>query len=158
MITKLSIRAFKGLREFAIAPKRVNLLVGANGTGKSNFADLIAFISKLSSRGLAPAMDELGGLSQVRTRQPGAGTPYKFHLEFEIGEDISRGIQNARYEFTLAQSKEIKVQSEALEATLYKRKPGKPAKQGFPNFDTGTPVKIAYRREGSVIKEWSEKN
>jgi len=76
MITQLNVRAFKGLHEFNIKPQRVNLLIGANGTGKTNFTDLVAFIASLCPRGLAAAIEEFGGLERVRTRQPGAGTPF----------------------------------------------------------------------------------
>jgi ABC-type uncharacterized transport system ATPase subunit len=54
MITQLNVRAFKGLREFSIAPRRVNLLIGANGTGKTNFADLTARQTH-RQRGLSPS-------------------------------------------------------------------------------------------------------
>ena len=61
MIRRLSVRAFKGLREFTIEPQNVNLLIGANGTGKTNFADLIVFLSLICQRGLNGALEELGG-------------------------------------------------------------------------------------------------
>lgn len=47
MIKNLTIRGFKGLREFTIQPGHMNLVIGANGTGKSNLADLIRFIARL---------------------------------------------------------------------------------------------------------------
>lgn len=90
MIRRLSVKAFKGLREFAIEPQNVNLLIGANGTGKTNFADLILFIALICQRGLNSALEEFGGLGNIRTRQPGKGTPFKFQIEFTLGEDRSR--------------------------------------------------------------------
>ena len=156
MITQLNVRAFKGLHEFNIKPQRVNLLIGANGTGKTNFTDLVAFIASLCPRGLAAAIEEFGGLERVRTRQPGAGTPFKFRIEFRLGEDLSRGIQHVHYRFALAQSKEIKVQEEVLDAVLYKRKPGKPAMEGFPNFGSDQPITLHYKRSGNTVAEWSE--
>ncbi len=110
MITKLTVRAFKGLREFSIEPRRVNLLIGANGTGKTNFADFIAFMAGVCRRGLVDTIEDFGGLSQVRTRRAGKGRPYRFEVELEIGEDQWRGIQHVYYSFTLAQTNEIKVQ------------------------------------------------
>jgi len=156
MIMSLQARAFKGLREFNIVPQRVNLLIGANGTGKTNFTDLIAFIASLCPRGLSATLEDFGGLYQVRTRQPGAGTPYKFRIDLTLGEDRSRGIQKACYHFALAQSKEVKVQTETLDAVVYKRTPGRPLRPGFPLFDTEQPVELRYRRRGSTISEWSK--
>ena len=156
MITQLSIRAFKGLREFSIAPRRVNLLIGANGTGKTNFTDLIAFIASLCPRGLPAAVEDFGGLYQVRTRQPGAGTPYKLRIDLTLGPDQSRGIQNVYYHFALAQSKAVKIQTERLDAVVYKRKAGRPLGRGFPLFDVDQAVELHYQRKGADISEWSE--
>lgn len=156
MIRRLRVRAFKGLREFSIDPDRVNLLIGANGTGKTNFADLVSFISLLPVLGLPATVDKFDGLDQVRTRQPRAGRPYRLEIEIHLGPDRSRGIQEARYLFSLAQSGDLRVQKEELEAVVYKRKPGKPARQGVPRFDVEQPIRLAFRREGTDITDWSE--
>jgi predicted ATPase len=156
MITALSVSAFKGLRKFNIEPQRVNLLIGANGTGKTNFADLIAFIASLGPQGLAATIQSFGDLAQVRTRQPGSDMPYKLEIEIRLGEDRSRGIQSVLYRFALAQTREIKVQREKLEAVVYKRRPGKLAKGGFPHFDQSQPISLYYDREGNSITNWSD--
>jgi predicted ATPase len=156
MIAKLRVRAFKGLREFNIDPDRVNLLIGANGTGKTNFADLVSFVSLLPVLGLPATIDKFDGLDQVRTRQPRAGRPYRLEVEIHLNEDRSRGLQEARYLFALAQSGELRVQREELDAVVYKRKPGKPARQGVPRFDVEQPIRLAFRREGTNITDWSE--
>jgi predicted ATPase len=150
MITKLTVRAFKGLREFSIEPRRINLLIGANGTGKTNFADLVDFIARLSRRGLSETVAEFGGLPRVRTRKL-KGPPYKFKIEFWLGEDQSRGIQRVYYSFTLAQTKEIKVQEETLDAVVYKRLVS--GSSGEARFDIDRIVNIHFKREGRTITE-----
>ena len=155
MLIQLSARAFKGLRRFSISPQRMNLLIGANGTGKTNFTDLIAFIAGLGPRGLTASIDDLGGLAQVRTRQSGSGKPPVLHIELRLGEDRSRGIKEAHFQFALAQTKGIKVQRESLDAVVYKRTAGRPAVQGIPRFDTAQPIRLRYQREGLQITEWS---
>lgn len=156
MLTRLAGRSFKGLRQFDIAPKRINLLIGANGTGKSNFADLVALIGNLCARGLVDTLEEFGGLERVRTRQESAGAPYKLRIEFQLGEDRSRGIGSATYRFDLAQSKELHIQAETLDAVVYKRKPGKAAKPELSNFDDKQPIALKFQRKGSAISEWSD--
>jgi predicted ATPase len=151
MILRLSAKAFKGLRDFTIEPLNVNLLIGANGTGKTNFADLILFLSLLCQRGLTSALDELGGLANVRTRQPGKGTAYKFQIKLSLAEDRSRGIGEVQYSFALGQSNEVRVAEESLEAVVFKRKPGKPALQGVPRFDTNQPIRLSFQRNGRTI-------
>ena len=155
MLTKLSVRAFKGLREFSIAPKRMNLLIGANGTGKTNFTDLIAFIAGLGPRGLAASIDALGGLAQARTRQAGSGKPPVLRIALRLGEDSLRGIKEAHFEFALAPTKGVKVQRESLDAVVYKRTAGRPALQGITRFDTAQPIRLCYVREGLQITGWS---
>lgn len=155
MLTRLTVRAFKGLREFDISPKRMNLLIGANGTGKTNFTDLIAFIAGLGPRRLTTSIDALGGLAQVRTRQSGSGKPAVLHIALHLGEDSFRGIKEARFEFALAPTKTVKVQRESLDAVVYKRVAGRPALQGIPRFDTAQPIRLCYVREGLQITEWS---
>jgi predicted ATPase len=155
MLTQLSARAFKGLRRFSIAPQRMNLLIGANGTGKTNFTDLIAFIAGMGPRGLSASIDDFGGLGRVRTRQAGSGKPPILQIELHLGEDRSRGIKEAHFQFALAQTKGVKVQKESLTAVVYKRKPGRPAVQGIPRFDSDQVIQFRYKREGSQITDWS---
>jgi predicted ATPase len=156
MITRLDVRAFKGLRELSIMPQRVNLLIGANGTGKTNFTDLIEFIANLCPKGLSATIEDAGGLERVRTRQLGAGRPSKFQVELLLGEDQSRGIQQVCYRFALATSKAIRVRTEELNAVVYKRTAGRPLKPGVPLFDIDQPIELRYRRKGTTISDWSD--
>lgn len=126
MITKLSTWAFKGLREFTIEPKNSNLLIGANGTGKTNFADLIEFISLTARFGLGEAMEKCDGLSEVRTKMPGRGKPPILAVTIELGPDQLRGIKSLRYSFKLDQKKMLVVDEEELDALIYTRLRGKP--------------------------------
>jgi predicted ATPase len=152
MITQLNVRAFKSLRSFNIEPKKVNLLIGANGTGKTNFADLIAFIASLSRRGLSETIASLAGLSQVRTRQT-KGAPYKLQIELKLDEDRSRNIKEAYYSFTLAQSKEIKIQEEILKAVIYEASVDA---QNTSRSNSIREVELYYHRKGDSLKEWSK--
>ena len=157
MLIQFSAQAFKGLRQFSISPQRMNLLIGANGTGKTNFTDLVSFVAALCQRGLSSAIENAGGLAQVRTRRPGAGPPYRLRIELRLGEDASRGIEDVYYAFELAQSKDaVKVRQETLQATVYKRKPGRPSRAGMPRFDTAQPISLRFRRDHTDIKEWNE--
>ena len=155
MITTLNIKGFKIFREFTIQPGHMNLMIGANGAGKSNLADLIRFIARISKDGLRTTMNDMGGENSIRTRTA-SGAPLKFHLEFELNQDFSRGIENVKYGFELSQSRgEIRVSSEWLKARVYKRTRGKPKKQGFPLFDRQSILELAFTRSLTQINDLS---
>jgi predicted ATPase len=155
MITKLNVRAYKGLKEFAIEPKNVNLLIGANGTGKTNFADLIEFISLTCRMGLSEAFDRQGGLDEVRTKLPGVGRKLSLHCSLALGPDPNRGIQRADYSFTLSASKELIVNDEELSATVYPRSAGRPTLPEKVKFDRTRPISIRFRRTRGKVDEWT---
>ena len=155
MITRLNVKGFKSFREFAIQPGHMNLVIGANGTGKSNLADLIHFIARISKEGLRATINNMGGENSVRTRTVN-GAPLKLRIEFELDQDASRGIAALRYGLELSQSRgDIRVSSEWLKAALYKRKPGKPRVQGYPLFDVQSVVEMNFTRTPSQVNELS---
>lgn len=147
MITTLDIKGFKSFRDFTIQPGHMNLVIGANGTGKSNLAELFRFIAHISKEGLKTTINDMGGENSVRTRT-GSETPIKFHLEFELDQDKSRGIESVKYGFELNKNwGNIQVSSEWLTAKVYKRIAGKPKAPGVPLFDTkATIVDLSFSR------------
>ncbi len=155
MITNLNIKGFKSFRDFAIQPGHMNLVIGANGTGKSNLADLIRFIARISKEGLKTTINNMGGENSIRTRTTRA--PRTFHIEFELDQDMPRGIEFVKYGFELSQSKgDIRVSSEWLTAKVYKRTAGKPKKQGFPLFDLKSPpLELNFMRNSTQINQLS---
>jgi predicted ATPase len=134
----------------------VNILIGANGTGKTNFADLIDFISRAVRFDLAKAFGDEGGIDDVRTRQASKGIKGQFKIEIEAGEDRSRGIKKLYYSFSLAQSKFLRVHSENLDAVVFKRKAGRPAQEGTPQFDSNQEIQITFNRKQNKIENWDE--
>ncbi len=155
MITKLSVKGFKSFRDFVIQPGHMNLVIGANGTGKSNLADLVRFIARISKDGLRTTINNMGGESSVRTRTT-TGAPLKFRIEFDLGQDISRGIESVQYGFELSQSRgDIRVSSEWLKSMVYKRKPGRPRTRGYPLFDLKSLVELNFTRNQTGVNSLS---
>jgi predicted ATPase len=156
MITQINATAFKGLRAFAIEPAKVNLLIGANGTGKTNFADLLEFISLISRFGLKEGFDRFDGVEEVRSKLPGRGRIPIFSVKIHMGKDESRGIKQAFYSFSLSSEKSIVVDEECLQATVFSRSRGKPTPPAKVVFDEDKPVEINFRRKKKKIEDWSE--
>jgi len=155
VITKLEAWAFKGLKKFIIWPQNINLLIGANGTGKTNFADLIDFLSLTCRFGLKEAFDKHGGLDEVRTKLPGVGSPLSLHFSISLNSDAYRGIKDANYSFTISRKGTLIVDSEELNATVYPRKAGRPTSQEKVKFDTTKPIGIRFKRRRNRIEDWS---
>jgi predicted ATPase len=156
MITSINVKGFKSFREFSIQPGQMNLVIGANGTGKSNLAELVRFIARLPKEDLRSTINNMGGENNIRTKTT-AGAPLKFHLEFELDQDKSRGIEYVRYGFELNQGRrDIGISSEWLTAKVYKRTAGKPKTQGIPLFDSNNVVELSFKRNAEKIDEVSD--
>src|ERR687896_72822 len=68
-ITRFSIQNYKSLKTLAILPGDLTVLVGANASGKSNFADCLDFISDVYRHGLELAVGRKGGYENIAFRR-----------------------------------------------------------------------------------------
>jgi predicted ATPase len=69
MLTKIWVDGFRSLNDFTFEPKQgLNVLVGANGAGKTNIIDFLKFIGQLEHKNLIDAMNSIGGVPSVFTR------------------------------------------------------------------------------------------
>jgi predicted ATPase len=62
----------------------LTILVGPNGAGKSNFLDGLRFVSDALESGLDNALQERGGINEVRRRTGGHPTHFSILLEFAL--------------------------------------------------------------------------
>jgi predicted ATPase len=60
-ITRLVLRGYKSIAECEIKLGRLNVLIGANGAGKSNFIGFFRLINRILDGQLQPAIGEMGG-------------------------------------------------------------------------------------------------
>ncbi|MBI3586810.1 MAG: AAA family ATPase [Ignavibacteriales bacterium] len=157
MITQLDATFFKGLKEFSIKPKNVNLLIGANGTGKTNFADLVEFISLSVRFGLKEVVNNrFEGLDEVRTKARGQGRPTSLSISIQLNQDVFRGIKEATYHFRLSPKKSLVVDEEQLDAIVYARSPGKPTPPAKVVFDKNSLINVNFKRKKNKIEDWSD--
>lgn len=68
-ITQLKVQNYKSLRSITLEPSGLTVLVGANGSGKSNLADCIDFISEIYNHGLEVAVARKGGYDNIAHRK-----------------------------------------------------------------------------------------
>jgi len=108
-LSYLSIKGFKSIRslqDFELNP--LNLLVGANGAGKSNFVSFFRMLRAMSEEGLANFVTENGGADGFFFGGPKETREIEAHLKFGKNE----------YKFTLVPTASVKLMVKK-ESTLY---------------------------------------
>lgn len=96
-LREVRIRNFKSISKCAVSFRPVTLLVGRNGSGKSNFLDALRFVVDGLQTSLDYAIRQRGGIDNVRRRS--TGHPRDFAIELLVtlaGGDV------ATYSFEIA--------------------------------------------------------
>lgn len=103
-IRQVNLRYYKSIASCSVSLDNLTILVGANGSGKSNFLDSLSFVADALSSTLDFAIRQRGGPSAVRKRSGGHPTHFSISLRlhlpsgrdgvysFQIGSD-----QNGRH-------------------------------------------------------------
>ena len=80
-IEALRVKNYRALQDIELKQlKPLTILLGANGSGKSTFFDVFAFLSECFTDGLRRALDKREGLKELRTR--GCDGPIAFELKY----------------------------------------------------------------------------
>ena len=80
-IEALGIKNYRALRDVELKQlKPLTVLLGANGSGKSTFFDVFAFLAECFTDGLRRALDKREGFKELRTR--GCNGPIEFELKY----------------------------------------------------------------------------
>lgn len=83
-LKRVVLRNYKSIASCDVRLSPLTYLVGANGSGKSNFLDALHLVRDALSGSLDNAMNERGGLSEVRRRSSGHPTHFGIRLEFAL--------------------------------------------------------------------------
>lgn len=83
-LTRVILRNYKSIADCDVRLSSLAYLVGANGSGKSNFLDALHFVRDALNGSLDNAINERGGLSEVRRRSGGHPTHFTIRLEFRL--------------------------------------------------------------------------
>lgn len=105
-ITRVVLRGYKSIAECDIKLGRLNILIGANGAGKSNFVNFFGLVQRILSEQLQVAVGEGGGPDSFL--HFGRKTTEEIHAELYFG--------NNGYKFSLqpTQDNRLMFSSEAL--------------------------------------------
>jgi len=85
MLNHISIRNFKSVRHLDLELKPLNLFIGANGAGKSNFISVFRFLNQMSEGNLQNHTASLGGADSILCFGRKSSDEMAFTLSFEDG-------------------------------------------------------------------------
>ncbi|MBI4676020.1 MAG: AAA family ATPase [Elusimicrobia bacterium] len=97
-VKRLVIKRFRSFPADMVEFENPLFIVGRNGAGKSNFADIFAFMSDCMSLQLQAAFDKRGGIAAVRNMTSGRSYPPNLGLGFEFGP-INGNMAGGRFAF-----------------------------------------------------------
>ena len=86
MLTRVVLRNYKSIASCDVKLGALVWLVGANGSGKSNFLDALHLVRDALTGSLDNALNERGGISEVRRRSSGHPTHFGIRLEFRLAD------------------------------------------------------------------------
>ncbi len=95
-LTRVVLRNYKSIGDCDCRLQPLTYLVGANGSGKSNFLDALHLVRDAVAGSLENALNERGGLSEVRRRSSGHPTHFGIRLEFVLPSG-----ESGHYAFTI---------------------------------------------------------
>lgn len=113
-LRRVRIRNYKSIGLCALSLRPLTILVGRNGSGKSNFLDALQFVTDSLKNSLDLAIQARSGVVEVRRRS--VSHPRNFSIQLEISLP---GYQFARYEFEIGVRKDggFLVKTERLKVT-----------------------------------------
>lgn len=81
-LNRIIVRNYRSIGYCDVKLGALTYLVGGNGSGKSNFLDALHLVRDALNSSLDNALNERGGLSEVRRRSSGHPTHFGIRLEF----------------------------------------------------------------------------
>lgn len=83
-IRRVVLRNYKSIGKCDVVLRPLTYLIGQNGAGKSNFLDALHFVRDALAGSLDSAINERGGLNEVRRRSSGHPTHFGIRLDFRL--------------------------------------------------------------------------
>jgi predicted ATPase len=84
VIRRVILRNYKSIAACDVTLSPLTFLVGANGSGKSNFLDSMRFVSESLSTSLDHALRDRGTIKEVRRRSGGHPNHFALRLDFDL--------------------------------------------------------------------------
>ncbi len=82
-IRRLRVKNFKSFKEIDIELENLNVLIGANASGKSNFLEILEFLKDIPSIGLVNAIEKHGGAKYIKNFNANREEEIEIGIELE---------------------------------------------------------------------------
>ena len=123
LLRQVTLRNYKSIGQCKVDLSELNVLVGANGTGKSNFIDAISLVSESLSETLDYAIRQRGGIGEVRRRSGGHPSHFAINLRLQLNDRVNASFAfrvGARPESAFrVQHEQAHISGDGLEAAYY---------------------------------------
>ncbi|MDR0605598.1 MAG: ATP-binding protein [Bacteroidales bacterium] len=105
MITKIYVDGFRSLKKFSLQlTPGLNILVGPNGSGKTNIISFFEFLSNIVSFGASEAINKLGGAGSVFSKCDDTINEFQHQITVEVtgsSQETNKKYINYLYQFKL---------------------------------------------------------
>lgn len=91
MLESISIQGYKSFREINLSLEPVNVLIGANGSGKSNFIGLFKMLNRMMKEELQLYVAEAGGADQILHYGRRVTDKLSIQIWFKVGKNLANG-------------------------------------------------------------------
>ena len=112
-ITRVVLRNYKSIGYCDVSLGPLTYLVGVNGSGKSNFLDALHLVRDALNGSLDNALNERGGLGEVRRRSSGHPNHFGIRLEFTMSSG-----QRGHYAFNVGALRDRGYEVQAEECVI----------------------------------------
>lgn len=129
-IKKISIHGYKSIRELKeFELKDLNIIIGANGAGKSNLVQVFQLLMAMTRKNLQKFILENGGADNFLHNGPKNTSAIKIEFEFESHSSFAQGSNFYRFELTPTVEETFLVSEDRKYVTTEWRSYGGPAQE-----------------------------
>ncbi len=65
----ISVKGYKSFKDITVPLKKINILIGSNGAGKSNFLSILEWIGNVYEGFLTRSVSQSGGVDKLLQRE-----------------------------------------------------------------------------------------
>lgn len=88
-VSTVELKNYKSIESCKVELSNLAILVGANGSGKSNFLDALRFVAESLRTTMDQALRERGGITEVRRRSRGHPHHFSIALQLRVANSVS---------------------------------------------------------------------